>query len=522
MTTEDMFGGQDRPRQVQVPGSGLLATNHLNLFYMLSAGLLLPPSGFNGKHYQDTLGCFPGWIPLFLGSPSLQAITQSTAEARHLKPVLVEVSLVGLSGRILACRADGTTAIDFPGQLDGFEDLLLIPAPLPTSRIKSIIYPTTADKRTCEADAGDYGNVPIKGFKGRSNKTLFTRGRQTRWPPIGGPLERAAEVQSSLAAGGAMAMMLHFGNLGDLAVECCRSAFDPEGPSVTLPDDIPDGIGLDKLREWMTTGCPPSTRRDGGAARRQDAWYAYVFWGAVEKLLEWVREGRVGDAEEVLLRWLTEAQTTLDPRLQAGIGTLSADLASLRGLGSATASELFERHPTPTARALVLCFLRGDCAELLDFQHDALREPDWLMAAVLFGARDGWLGLPLRLRAMPGLAEAVSHRMARMAHCMAGTELSLGESPPRIRTLRELLVLDQNSSAALRLASRQKWDCIHTRVSLGRGEYRLVVAGGSAHVEMAGEPKVDSRVDLSRFLGCLAASRLDPKAESKVRGSLRG
>lgn len=520
MTREDMFGGQDRPPRMQVPATGLLATNHLNLFYMLSAGLLLPPSGFDGKHYEDTLASFPGWIPLFLGKPSQQAIAQSTAEARHLKPVLIEVSLIGLSGRIFACRADGTVAIDFPRQLNGFEDLLFIPAPLPTSRIRSIVYPSTDDKRSCDADAGDYGNVPIKDYKGRSNKTLFAKGRQTRWPPLGGPEERVAPVKTPLAAGGAMAMLQHFGNLGDLAVESCRSAFDPERFE-PLAVNIPDGIGPDGIREWMTTGCPPSTRPDGGSGEHKDAWGAYVFWGAVAKLLEWCRQGRFGDAEEVLLRWLAEARSTLDSRFQAGIGTLSADLASLRGLASDTTSELFERHPAPTARAMTLFFLRGDCGDLLDFQHDALREPDWLMAAVLFGARDGWLGLPLRLRAMPGLAEAVSYRMARMAHRMAGTELSLGESPPRVRTLRELLVLDQNSSVALDLARRQKWDCIRTRVSLGRGEYRLVVAGGSAHVEMAGEPKVDSRVDLARLLRYLAESRLDPKTESKVRGSLR-
>ena len=518
--TMNMFGDEDRPHEIKVPDSGFLATNHLNLFYMLSAGLLLPPSGFGGKHYHDTLSSFPGWIPLFLGRPSLQAISQSTVEARHLKPVLIEVSLTGLSGWVLAYREDGMAEVDFPRRLNGLENLLLIPAPLPTSRIKSIVYPSGDDKRSCEADAGDYGNVPIKDFKGTSKQTLFTRGGDSRWPPLEAPEERAAPVQTPLAAGGAMAMLQHFGNLGDLAVESCRSAFDPDESSEP-PNNIPEGTGLDGIREWMTTGYPPCSRPDGSFAKDPEAWRAYVFWGAIEKLLEWRCQGRVGDAEEVLLRWLAEAQPTLDSRLQAGIGTLSADLSSLRGLASATASELFERHPTPMARAITLFFLRSDCADLLEFEHDALREPDWLMAAVLFGVRDGWLGLPHRLRGIPGLAEAVSHRMARMAHRMAGTELSLGESLPRIRTLRELLVLSQHSSAALDLARRLKWDCIHTRISLGRGEYELVVAGGSAHLNMAGEPKVDSRVDLARFLRHLAESRLDPKVESKVRGSLR-
>ena len=262
--------------------------------------------------------------------------------------------------------------------------------------------------------------------------------------------------------------------------------------------------------------CRPDSG-DGRAGSR-DATRKYLFWGAVEKLLEWRCRGRVGDAEDSLLEWLAAAETVLDSRLQAGIQTLGASLSSLRGLAAATTSELFERHPTSMARAMTLFFLRSDCADLLDFSNDALHEPDWLVAGVLFGVRDGWLGIPLRLRAIPGLSDAVSHRMARMAHRIAGTELSLGESPPRIRTLRE--ALGENPRAALDLARWQKWDCIHSRISLGRGEYRLVVEGGSAHVDLAGEPKVDSRVDLAKFLQYLGRSRLDPKAELKVRRSL--
>ena len=64
---------------------------------------------------------------------------------------------------------------------------------------------------------------------------------------------------------------------------------------------------------------------------------------------------------------------------------------------------------------MILFFLRRDCADLLEFDDDRLNEADRLAAAVLFGLRDGWLGLPLRLRAVPGLSAAVSYRMARMA-----------------------------------------------------------------------------------------------------------
>ena len=64
MTISDMFDTNDVPGRVDAPNVGYLVTNHLNLMYMLSAGLVMPPSGFGEKYYSDTLERFPGWIPL--------------------------------------------------------------------------------------------------------------------------------------------------------------------------------------------------------------------------------------------------------------------------------------------------------------------------------------------------------------------------------------------------------------------------------------------------------------------------
>ena len=525
MAIEDLFGQEDAPAPTKEFDSGLLVTNHLNLLYMLSAGLLLPPAGFGGKYYQDTLGSFPGWIPLFIEKVSRRAIDFSTREAGHLKPVLVEVALGGLSGQVFVYGEDGTRALRFPEQLHGTEQVIFVPAPLPTSCIKSIVYPSLDDKRYCEADAKDFGNVPIADFKGRSNKTLFAKATDIPWPVPDGPAEHETPLQAPLAAGGAMAMLLHFGNQGELAVESCRRAFDPaEVPATPLVDPILAGIP-----EWMETGKPqPSSVADGEGDRAdiRNATQKRLFWGAIEKLLDWRQRGGVGGAEDGLLDFLVATTATLDSRLQAGTRKLCDTLSSLTGLADATASELFERHPTPMARAMILFCLRRDCADLLDFSHDMLREPDWLLAAILFGVRDGWLRFPLRLRAVPGLSHAVSHRMARISHRIAGTELELGDPPARTRPLRELFIdgsdwRSSGKSAALGLARTQKWDCVDTRISLGRGEYRLSVRGGSAHIDMAGEPKISPQVDIVKFSNHLRKSRLDPRVEAKVHKSLR-
>ena len=527
MVTETLFESGNPSTPVRPPASGLLVTNHLNLMYMLAAGLVMPPAGFGDKYYRDTLGCFPGWIPLFIDRVSGEAIASSTREAGHLRPIVAEIGLAGLSGPVLALGPD-LRELRFPDELDGAERLILVPAPLPVSWIESVVFRSAEDRQACEADAKDFGNVPLQDFTRRVAKTLFTRAFDAPWPPVEGPAERPVALHASLSAGGVMAMLLLAGNRGDLAVRSCRDAFDPEDGSLP-PVGAPILAGL---RGWMRAGAvswPADTDERSESADPssvQSASQARLFWGAVDRLVSWHDTVAAGSAEDAVLDYLDAASTTLDARLRAGAGRLRDTLVELRGLAGVTASELFDRHATPLARAMILFLLRRDCADLLDFDNDRLHEADRLAAAVLFGVRDGWLGLPLRLRATSGLSAAVSHRMARMAHRLAGSDLDLGEPPARIRPLRELFGdgsawRAREARAALELARAHEWDCIRTRISLGRGAYTLTVEGGAVHVEVPGEPRITPEVDPARFVQYLAKERMDPKIESSVRGMLR-
>ena len=394
-----------------------------------------------------------------------------------MKPVIVELDLSGLSGNVAAIGEDGPWERHFPDQIDGTERLLLVPAPLPIARIESIVFRSAEEKRACEADAKDFANVPLKEFKLRTQRTLFTKAPDIPWPPPGeGPPERAAPLQGPLAAGGVMAMLLRFANLGEQAVRACRTAFDPDDGDAPRPaDDHPILAGLGAWIRDGTASLPAVLR----IPRRieiglQKASQARLFWEAVARLVEWRDTGdagragstggasRAGGAEEVLIDHLDAAAGGLDPRLQAGVRKLHDTLASLTGLAGASAGELFERHDTPLAHAMTLFLLRRDCADLFDYDtgrlaERRLSEPDWLAAAILFGVRDGWMNLPLRLRAGRAVSDAVSHRMARMSHRIAGTGFDLGAAPPRVRPLRELfgdgsIWRSREKSAAVALA----------------------------------------------------------------------
>ena len=523
-------------RSVATPHVAFLVTNHPNLMYMLAAGLVMPPSGFGAKYYHDPLASFPGWIPLFVGRVPEAAIRLATSERSHLKPVVAELRLDELSGTVQAISPGGIREIRFPDEFHGAESVLLIPAPLPVSLIESILFSSPDERKAFNDSAADFGNVPVQDFRLGTRKTLYTKASIDHWPPTRKTRERDVPLRMPLSAGGVTALLLHMAHRGGLAVQACRHAFDPDDPE---NDSVPDSASISSnpilagLSGWMRSGIassPPTPVSRSDPEHLRNVFQQRLFWEFMGHLLQ--QENKPGNsAEDILLEFLRDARDTLEERLKPGANNLYETLKSIAGLAGATPSELFDRHQTPMARAMILFCLRRNCANLLDFDHPALREPDWLAAAILFGARDGWLGMPRELRTLPGLsrgemAAAVSHRMARLAHRMADTDLDLGPSPPRVRPLRELLVgsdgwRTRERFAALELSRACKWDCVSTRVSFAKGEYRMTVSGGSVHIDLPGEPRISPKIDRDLFFEYLANRRVDSRAEAKVRKLLR-
>ncbi len=129
----------------------------------------------------------------------------------------------------------------------------------------------------------------------------------------------------------------------------------------------------------------------------------------------------------------------------------------------------------------------------LNSRHPLLNEVDYLAASILFAARDGWIGLPLILRDVSGLQEAVSHHMAQLAHRIVKSGIDLGTPPNCPRPLRALFIPGDKGwsakqrDAALLLARELKWtECIQTRILLGKGDYRIIVDGTGVQIMLPG------------------------------------
>ena len=239
--------------------------------------------------------------------------------------------------------------------------------------------------------------------------------------------------------------------------------------------------------------------------------------------------GLTQDPHQAVLDVLeSQRQRLPEDKWQSALGRLAGDLRGILGLGGDTVSELLTRHGKPFSRGLILFFLREECQDLLDLRQPLLTGMDYLIAAALFGARSGWMGLPAQVRAQPGLREAVTHRMAALAQWHRQTGLDLGPAPERVRPLRELLAPREGTwgkaqqAGALTLARGMGWSQVmQTRISLGKGDYRLQIDGRGAHLLLDGEVKaVTTEIDREGLFARLAEAAIPARLDAQVRADL--
>lgn len=531
MTHQMMLDDTYKSKSVSVPDCGLLVSNHLNLMYMLSAGLIMPPSGFSGNYYQDTLGDFPGWIPLFIRKKiSGVAVSASENEAEYLKPCVAQIELKNLTGPVWVLRDNNIVSIEFRTEINDADEVIFVPAPLPTAWIERIVFRSQDEKTACDREARDFNNVPWTDFKRVLGKRLFTGTRQTSssWPPDVSLPEHAPPLTGPLAAGGSMAMLLHVANYGDRGVQFCQLAFDPLNAQdeSTASDFILAGYGpwlqqTTSRRETELMNIPSDSV--GTRVLQQQ-----LYWGIVERLVEEKSADRSMSAKNTVLDYLEDRAGQIQNPLGKRVREFREALKNLTGLRALGITEMFERFPSSFSRALTLFFLRRNCAQLLEFQHPLLTEDDWLAVALLFGVRSGWQELPLDLRNIQKdiLSRAISHRMAGMAHRMAQTSIDLGEPPQRPQPLREIFMGDwkkRHQDAALKLVEKQKWtDCIQTTIKLSNGHYKLSGRrNGGIQISWQGTPEdISHDVTKDRFLQHLAEEKIDRKTVDKVYSTL--
>lgn len=515
--TPDFFEKETVAAPVGASGQWQFVTNNMNLQFMLAAGMIMPPAGFMNKHYKDTLSDFPGFIPLFLNRAPKAALEAAVSERSHLIPCIANLDLSGFQGPAQAVDLEGNVhEVSFPDALIANLHCLLVPAPLPIDCVREVYFASGDDKKRFEQGANDFSNVSLEGFRCKVSASSFKKASAEPWPPKTAVPEIPAALAAPLAAGAMMAMLFHLARRSEAGVQSVKRAFEPH--------DVVSDEGIQPIlaatNQWLMSGQAPAS--DDASVR--------LFWGLVDKLAENNLASNKSQPLDIALAYLeSQSDQHENDRVRQAGAKLIKDLRGLVGFSDETVTEVLEQHSKPFARALILFFLRETLVELLDYENPLLNEQDYLAAAILFSARQGWMGVSTDLREPPQLRTAISHRMAAMAHRLAETGVDLGEAPPRPQSLNELFLpglkgwTKNQKEAAVELAKACKWDCLQTRVTLGKGDYRLSVDGSGMHLVIDGLAKaVVEEVHEPEFFAFLNREAVPQKLEQRVRAVLKG
>lgn len=528
------------------PQPWYLVTNHLNLLYMLAAGLVMAPSGFRGKHYVDSLSAIPGRVPFFRDAVPVKTLEEAVSERRHLRPCVVSFDLSGVSGSVQVLSREGKIRdAAFPNVRLGKEGIgILVRAPLPLTFVSRICFQSDEDQQMFEAAAKDVSNVDLKPYRLAVEESLFRNATDSAWPPIQTAKVRQnkstneTEAQASLqfdptqaaqrdvapqtvhqpiseqSFGGVLSMLYHCANHSELGVNVFQLITG--SANITNSASIEDPI-LAELPNWLS----------GDGISERSSTPAKLYWGTINALVAAQEGNHSSQPVDVALEYLAAQAAQLeDDKSKSRLERLIVDMRSLLGLGGGTITELFERHKGSLSRPLLLFCLREHCKDLLEFSHPLLSDAEHLLAGILFGVRDGWLRLPCEMRNQ-ALSAYVMYRMASVAHQKQGRELSLPKtsSPQPLRALFPCNVASWNKSqinAAIEIAKVRKWrDCIDTVIASTDSSPLENPRHENGKFVFSGEASLTIKILHDAFLRRLGEwPSIDAKLESKIRNDL--
>lgn len=490
----------------------LLPTEVRNLLGWLASGLILPSELAGTQRRPDALSRLPGWLPLFRDAVPDTALTDACAERGY--PVVLQLDVSPLRGSLLAVRSDGSlcecsSATDAPPDLA----VLLVPGPLPVAWIRALQFPDSAaldDFRMRLPELPNLAPAPAPAELARVPAALAIAGLAEGWLPTEAPVSRGAPNLSDLNMAAAIsALSLALANLGDDLVRVAQAAFD-SAPRLPWEEGTPFRSVVDEIF--------------GGGARSQ------LFWGVVDTIRVAVAQRDEGATPERAVLDFLRAEADKDGPGAARLREFSSEVDGLLGLGANTIREAFQRHSGPVLRALLLFFLRRDPEDLFEQLPGVdLTIADRLAASILFAVRSGWRALSRDYKVFPNLSATISHRLAQCAHASLGTGIDLGTPPARSRPVRELLgtgvgATMAQTAAALELARARKWSqAIETRISLGRGSYRMEIGLGGVQLVLAGDARaVETTVSWESLRQLLAqhAGKLPAEDERRVVAAL--
>ncbi|WP_321495739.1 hypothetical protein [uncultured Desulfobacter sp.] len=512
-----------------------IPTNHLNLSYMMAFGLVLPVSGFKNRYYTDPLSLFPGNILCFADKIPGTAIAMAVEEEPHLLPCVIKINLQNLKGPVHTIDSAGQVhgVPDFSQGIKDFQAAVVFPGPVPATWIEAVYFQSKKEVAAFKESLQDYSNVDPGIVCLRTNKTLFKDKKNKEksdsvsmfgtqesfpWPNAQKSLNTIPprpDCDIAGACGGIMGLLYAMADHGAVQAAAFQGAMADEDSLPKHPGDI---SFIYPFWAW--------TSRDSSRT------YNTMFWGMVKNIAQ---ASSAETAKNRALDYLnqmiaTQLEVFANEKAKPALESLVQDLTNItQNRCDLTLSQLLEKHPKPFSRAVILFFLRESSQQLLDFENENFNASDRVGAAILFGAREGWMGLSPHLKSSSQLRQAIFFRMAVLARTDIPADLASAPAPPVL--WRNLFILDQDSNqewtdeleqAAVFLAKHQNWDCIHTHVLLGHGEYTLKATRSGLELILDGlEKRIIHKIDRSKFVQHLDQALSKGKFSDRIQWEIK-
>lgn len=519
---DETNSGQETPFPVDAAAqSWSVVTNHQNMAYMLAAGMVMGPAGFGGKHYEDASSLAPGWIPLFMNRIPKTMVSKAKRERKDLRACIAHFDLSVLRGHVQVLSKNGEwRQTSLPGPVQSDDVAVLVRSPLPLSALTGASFESEGDRKALEDVARSVSNVDVEGLPILIDAAPFDGASDDEWTDPGVDVSAGQDFvpAKAQAIGGVLALLYHLANRTDLGGASFRLACGDASPAdVAMISREPV---LSGFSGWLEPDAISSVEADVSSR---------LYWGVVDALVDARFTGASDSAVDLVISYLDDValSPTEDHTYRPRLKRLMDELRRIAGFGGATVSELLERNKGALSRPLLLLCLRERAEELFDFLDFSLSDNELILSAILFGVRDGWIGMPRQLRGSTDLQRFISQRMVEIAN--AKDELRVDSKVSRPVPLRELFSTSdsqfsrEQGEIATEIARTCGWsECLTTRISLARGQYRLEVGEDGVDVVVTGgQIGVRSYVDEASFLKRLGAwPPLDLGRETEVRARL--
>lgn len=399
----------------------LFPTNANNLRMIIAQGLLTSPSGFS-KYYQDVLSEHEGYLPLFNNELSAESLDKATSEADHLITCLLELDIEGIEGDVVALTKDGSQKVALESLAkDSLEiEQIFIPLPLPVSCISKVIFKTKDDLEVFKKDVEIKSNVILNDLKLQATKSdsklfeakvkkaspeedlLANRDDESFPQEINEDLSELLKKQSiksdySLvyAYGGMLALLFYYAKNGvkshELFDKLTQEILSEENDSKDFRTSL-------LIRNLFFNGIDESLPENK------------MLKGIVSCCIE------SNNFKDSVIQFLQN--DTWDEKSKIRVQELAGRLQEYASTSAQSVSELFNSSKSDVEKALLMLFAREDSNALIDYTNSKISfsEGEYLLFALFFGIRDGYIKMPPMIRKYNGLQLYVSNQMASYAH----------------------------------------------------------------------------------------------------------